>query len=143
MAGEVPTPTTRSFGEDLRRLRALVGRTGSLAGRQAADATAALVQRDVELAAEVARRNAELDRLEREIDAFCIRLVALLQPVAADLRLIVAALKLGHDPERIGDHAANTAGMAQDAARGETFPSAGPKADASASVVARPPGAAA
>ena len=143
MAGDVPTPTTRSFGEDLRRLRALVGRTGSLAGRQAADGTAAPVQRDVEPAAEVARRNAELDRLEREIDAFCNRLLALLQPVAADLRLIVAALKVGHDPERIGDHAANIAGMAQDAAHGETFPPAGPKADTSASVLARPPDGAA
>ncbi len=113
MTGEAattaPLHTLRSYDEELRRLRDMLARMGGLAERQVADATAALVERDTELAAEVVQRDAELDRMEREIEAFCVRLLALRQPVAQDLRLVIAALKISHDLERIGDYARNGA----------------------------------
>jgi phosphate transport system protein len=111
MAGEatMPAHTVRSYDEDLRRLRDMVARMGGLAERQVADATAALVRRDTELASEVVQRDAQIDQLEREIEAFCVRLLALRQPMAQDLRLIVAAMKVSHDLERIGDYARNGA----------------------------------
>jgi phosphate transport system protein len=101
--------TVRAYGEELRRLRELVARMGGLAERQVADATTALVRRDAELATDVMARDAEIDALEREIEEFCIRLLALRQPVGQDLRLVIAALKISHAIERIGDYARNAA----------------------------------
>jgi phosphate transport system protein len=82
---------------------------GGLAERQVADATRALVRRDTTLAAEVVSRDAQIDALEREVEAFCVRLLALRQPMAADLRVVIAAMKASNDIERIGDYAANAA----------------------------------
>ncbi|HWL83596.1 MAG TPA: phosphate signaling complex protein PhoU [Roseomonas sp.] len=99
----------RSYEEQLKRLRELVARMGGLAERQVADAVTALIRRDVELASEVIGRDGEIDALETEIENFCVRLLALRQPMAADLRLIVAAMKISTDIERIGDYARNAA----------------------------------
>jgi phosphate transport system protein len=101
--------TVRAYAEELRRLRELVARMGGLAERQVADAVTALVRRDAELATEVMARDAEIDGLEREIENFCIRVLALRQPVGADLRLVVSVLKISHEIERIGDYARNAA----------------------------------
>ncbi|BDG72970.1 phosphate signaling complex protein PhoU [Roseomonas fluvialis] len=99
----------RSYDEDLRKLRDLTARMGGLAERQVADATRALVRRDTALAAEVVSRDAQIDALEREVEAFCVRLLALRQPMAADLRVVIAAMKASNDIERIGDYARNAA----------------------------------
>ena len=101
--------TVRSYGEDLRRLRETIVRMGGLAERQVADAALALVRQDTDLAAEVVQRDAAIDALEREVESFCVRLVALRQPMGADLRLIIACLKISHGLERIGDYARNAA----------------------------------
>jgi phosphate transport system protein len=105
----MPEHIVRSYDEELRRLRDMITRMGGLSELQVADSTNALLERDSDLAEEVVRRDAQLDALEREIETFCIRLIALRQPVGADLRLIVAALKVSHDLERIGDYARNGA----------------------------------
>ena len=99
----------KSYEEELRRLRELIARMGGLAERQVADSAYALVRRDPDLAAEVVGRDAPIDALEREVDNYCVRLLALRQPMAADLRFIVAALKISQDIERIGDYARNVA----------------------------------
>jgi phosphate transport system protein len=99
----------RSYDEQLRKLRDMVARMGGLAERQVHDSTQALIRRDAALAAEVVTRDAALDQMEREIEAFAVRLLALRQPVASDLRFIVAAMKVSHDLERIGDYARNGA----------------------------------
>ncbi len=105
----MPEHTVRSYEEELRRLRDMLVRMGGLAERQVADATGALVRRDTDLAAEVVQRDIQLDALEREVDGFSVRLLALRQPVGGDLRLVVAAMKICHDLERIGDYARNAA----------------------------------
>lgn len=105
----MPEHTVRSYEEDLKRLRDMIVRMGGLAERQVAEAAQSLVDRDSELASEVVQRDVQIDQLEREIEAFCVRLLALRQPVGADLRLIVAAMKISHDLERIGDYARNGA----------------------------------
>lgn len=99
----------RSYDEDLRKLRDMIARMGGLAERQVADTTRALVRRDSELAGQVVQRDAQIDQLEREVEAFCVTLLALRQPMAADLRLILACMKASNDLERIGDYAANAA----------------------------------
>jgi phosphate transport system protein len=105
----MPEHTVRSYEEELRRLRDMILRMGGLAERQVAESGEALVERDSDLAAEVVQRDAQLDALEREVEALCVRLLALRQPMGADLRLIVAAMKICHDLERIGDYARSAA----------------------------------
>jgi phosphate transport system protein len=109
MPQDQPDHIVRSYDEQLRRLRDMVARMGGLAERQVHDATIALVRRDVALAADVVGRDAALDALEREVEAFCIRILATRQPMASDLRFIVAAMKVAHNLERIGDYARNGA----------------------------------
>lgn len=98
-----------SYGEDLKRLREMIARMGGLAERQVADSALALVRRDSDLAAEVVMRDAQLDAMEREVEQYAVRLLALRQPMAADLRLIIACMKISQDLERIGDYARNGA----------------------------------
>ncbi|MFN6954334.1 MAG: phosphate signaling complex protein PhoU [Acetobacteraceae bacterium] len=109
MNENLPQHVIKSYDEDLRQLRDMIARMGGLAERQVADSTYALTRRDPELAAVVVERDAEIDRLQREVEAFAIRLIALRQPVASDLRVIVGALKIANDIERIGDYAKNDA----------------------------------
>ncbi len=99
----------KSYDEQLKRLRELVVRMGGLAERQLADAATALIRRDADMAGEIIGRDHDIDQLEHEIETFCIQLLALRQPVAQDLRFIVACLKVSHNLERIGDYAANAA----------------------------------
>ena len=79
---------------------------------QVALAAAAMVDRDTTAATRAVEDDPKVDALEREVEQFVIRLLALRQPMASDLRLIVAALKITGDLERIGDYAANV-GQAQ------------------------------
>lgn len=69
----------------------------------------AYVERDEEMAQEVEQRDVEIDHQEVEVEEECLKVLALHQPVATDLRFIVAALKINNDLERIGDMAVNIA----------------------------------
>jgi phosphate transport system protein len=109
MNENMPQHVIKSYDEDLRHLRDMIARMGGLAERQVADSTYALTRRDPDLASVVVERDAEIDALQREIEAFAIQLIALRQPVASDLRQIVGALKIANDLERIGDYAKNDA----------------------------------
>jgi phosphate transport system protein len=99
----------RSYDEELARLSHLIARMGGLAEAQFGDALSALVRRDSTLASQVIASDTQLDGLEQEVHAFTVRLLALRQPVAQDLRVIVAALKVSSELERIGDYATNVA----------------------------------
>ena len=109
MPNGLPQHIVRSYEEDLKRLREMIARMGGLAERQVADSAEALIRRDTDLAAEVVQRDLQLDEMEREVEQFCVRLLALRQPMAADLRMIVACMKISQDLERIGDYARNGA----------------------------------
>jgi phosphate transport system protein len=99
----------RSFDEKLRDLRGRVLAMAATAEAQVSDAVRALLTRDRMLAAQVTGRDPALDRMEREIEEAVVLLLALRQPVAIDLRGVVAALKIAKDLERIGDHAKSVA----------------------------------
>ena len=98
-----------SFEADLRKLRDLIAEMGGLVETELAEATTALHDRDADLAARVVEFDVQVDAKERLIEQFAIRVLALRQPVANDLRQVVAALKITTDLERIGDYAANMA----------------------------------
>ncbi len=99
----------KSYEAELKRLRDLLVEMGGLVEAQLASAAVAILEQDVDAAAKTVEQDPAVDALEREVEQFVIRLLALRQPVAQDLRQIVAALKLSSDLERIGDYAANVA----------------------------------
>ena len=74
----------------------------------------AVLDRDEELAREVEKRDLDIDQREIEVEEECMKTLALHQPVAVDLRLIIATLKINNDLERIGDMAVNIAHKARD-----------------------------
>lgn len=78
-----------------------------------AGAVEALLQRDVEKAAQVISGDRRIDAMENEIEEQVVRLLATQQPMARDLRLLMAALKIANDLERVGDHAVNIAQSAE------------------------------
>lgn len=99
----------RSFAEELHRLSSLITQMGGMAEAQVEAAVQAVIRRDSDLAQQVVAGDARIDAYERQIDAEAVRLLALRQPMAQDLREIVSALKIGADLERVGDYAANIA----------------------------------
>ena len=99
----------KSYEQELIRLRDLLVEMGGLVEAQVASATVAVVEQNIEAATRTVEQDPAVDALEREVESFVIRLLALRQPVAGDLRQIVAALKMTSDFERIGDYAANVA----------------------------------
>jgi len=76
------------------------------------DAIRALLERDLDAAKVIMKRDDRIDQMEVEIEEECLKIFALYQPVAIDLRYIVAFMKLNNDLERIGDLATNIAGRA-------------------------------
>jgi phosphate transport system protein len=76
---------------------------------QVQSAVQAVINRDEALAREIVERDLKIDHLEVEVEEECLKTLALHQPVAADLRLIISALKINSDLERIGDMAVNIA----------------------------------
>jgi phosphate transport system protein len=101
--------TVRAYDEELEGLTAELSRMGGLAEVEVVDAIRAIARRDVALAQGVIDRDARLDEIEAEIERRAIRLIALRQPVADDLRRTLAALKISMNLERCGDLAKNIA----------------------------------
>ena len=113
-----------AYDEDLSELERIVAEMGGLAEVQLADAITALTRRDPELAARVIKRDEQLDEMELEIHERTIRLLALRQPMAADLRITLAALKISSSLERIGDYSKNIAKRAVLLSRSPNLPDA-------------------
>lgn len=99
----------RSYDEELKTLKDTVVRMGGMAETLLTSAIQAVVKRDSELARRTVDSDALIDALEQDIDNLCMRLLALRQPMAGDLREIIAALKISSDIERIADYGANVA----------------------------------
>ena len=99
----------KAYDEELQKLSNTIVEMGGLAESQLGTAIEAVAARDSELAGRVLEGDHKVDQLERDLDNLAIRLLALRQPVARDLREIFAALKIGSDLERIADYAANVA----------------------------------
>lgn len=92
-----------AYHKDLHKLREEILKMGSLVGKTIGDAVLSLKNRDVELAQKVIDMDKEIDVLDHSIEENCMRLLALQQPMARDLRLIISVLKMSIDLERIGD----------------------------------------
>jgi len=96
--------------EQLKKKILALGTTVETSVRQA---VSAVERRDSRLAERIILRDKEIDQLEVDLEEDCLKILALYQPVAIDLRFIVAVLKINNDLERIGDLSANLAERAQ------------------------------
>ena len=105
----MPEHTVKRYDQELNQMTDTILRMGGMVEQQLAKAITALITRDPELATTVIADDKPIDQLEHEIDQLVMRLLALRQPMAVDLRLITASLKISSDLERIGDYAANVA----------------------------------
>ncbi len=99
----------RAFDRDLEAIEALIMKMGGLVEAAILDAARALKTRDVALAEQVRAQDRLIDALEEEVNAEAARLIALRQPAAGDLRLILSVMKIAGNLERIGDYAKNLA----------------------------------
>ena len=99
------------FDRQLLELNNELIRMGGLIERAIELAISALIKQDVDRAKEAIKFDEEIDNQEKVIESLCMKLLLQQQPVAKDLRLISAALKMITDMERIGDHAADISEM--------------------------------
>lgn len=106
---EEPTTVRRHFDQDLETLRGDLLKMGSIAEEMIHYAVKTLVERNAAYIEKVREGEGRVNRLHIDIDDQCLRLIALHQPAARDLRLIAAVLKINSDLERIGDQAVNIA----------------------------------
>jgi phosphate transport system protein len=97
------------FDEELTHLKGLILKMGGLVESSIKDSVKSLVERNDELAKAVIERDHEINALDVQIDEECIRLIALMQPMASDLRFLTTAMKITTDLERMGDNAVNIA----------------------------------
>lgn len=101
--------TVKSFEEELEAISTNIAQMGGLAEAVVAGAIDAMVKRDAQLAEQMVLEDHRIDELEQEVETRAVRMIALRQPMADDLRLGIAAIKIASDLERIGDLAANIA----------------------------------
>ena len=99
----------KSYETELNRLRALMTEMGGMVENQVELAIQGVIQRDANAATRAIDADPAVDAMEHEAEQFVIRMLALRQPMAQDLRQIVSSLKMTTDLERIGDYAANVA----------------------------------
>lgn len=97
------------FDQQLMQLNEMLVHTGELCERAISQTMVALSGCSDEIARKVIRADAHIDRMERDIEHLCLKLLLQQQPVAGDLRRVSAALKMITDMERIGDQAADIA----------------------------------
>ncbi len=110
---------TRHVVRQIDNLKQRILYVGTLVEEAIANAISALINRDAALADKIIANDAVIDRMEVEVEEECLKILALYQPVANDLRFVVATLKINNDLERMGDLAKNVAKRVAFIARAE------------------------
>jgi len=103
----------RHFEQEIEKLKTLLIKMSSLAEEAIAKSIRAMLEKQPAMAQQVVDQDSAINSMEVEIDRAVVDLLALQQPVASDLRFILAASKINNDLERIGDHAVNLAESAR------------------------------
>src|SRR5580765_602568 len=109
MSGKMSEHTVKAFSEKLEGLSAAIAQMGGLAEAQFANAVDAIARRDTALAENAVGGDKRIDELQQDIEDRALKLLALRQPMAVDLRETLAAIKIASELERIGDLAKNIA----------------------------------
>src|SRR5262245_6725642 len=112
---------SQHFLREIETLKKKILTVGAVVEERIAQAITAVVKHDAALAQQVAEGDDEIDEMEVEVEEDCLKILALYQPVAIDLRFVVGVLKINNDLERMADHAVNIARRAEYLA---TYPNA-------------------
>lgn len=120
--GEFTQHISRQFNEELEEVRSHLLTMGGLVEKQVIEAVDALVNADSAKAMDVLSVEKKINAMELAIDEECTRIIALRQPAASDLRLLVAATKVNIDLERVGDEASKVAKMSIELAEDSVLP---------------------
>lgn len=99
----------KHFQRELDKIKKMILSLGALVEQRVHRIKIAIEERDVDLAKEIRFLDHEIDEMEVEIEEECLKIIALHQPVAADLRFLIAVIKINNDLERIGDQVVNIA----------------------------------
>jgi phosphate transport system protein len=97
------------FIRELDNIKKMILSLGAMAEERVRLAVAAVENKDAEAAQRVIKTDYEIDEMEVEVEETCLKVLALHQPVAVDLRFLIAVIKINNDLERIGDQAVNIA----------------------------------
>ena len=108
---------SQHFLREIDTLKKKILTVGAVVEERIAQAITAVVKHDAALAQQVAEGDDEIDEMEVEVEEDCLKILALYQPVAIDLRFVVAVLKMNNDLERMADTAVNIARRAEYLAR--------------------------
>jgi phosphate transport system protein len=100
---------TKHFIRELEKMKKMILSLGAMAEERVHMASKAIRNKDVIIAEKIIKSDYELDEMEVEIEEECLKILALYQPVAIDLRFLIAMIKINNDLERIGDEAVNIA----------------------------------
>ena len=100
---------TKHFRRELKKIKKQILTLGSMVEELVQMAVIAVENQDAELANQIIKKDLEIDEKEVEIEEDCLKVLALHQPVAIDLRFLIAVIKINNDLERIGDQAVNIA----------------------------------
>jgi len=112
---------TTHFVRELEKLKKKILSLGALVEERVYLAIKAIESKDPDLATRIIRSDYEIDETEVEIEEECLKVLALHQPVAIDLRFIIAVIKINNDLERIGDEAVNIAERIQSMAKRSNY----------------------
>ena len=99
----------RHFHKELDKIKKMILSLGAIVEERVRRIASAVTERDAEMAQEIIRTDYEVDEMEVEIEEECLKIMALHQPVAIDLRFLVAVIKINNDLERIADETVNIA----------------------------------
>ena len=100
---------TKYFQKELEKIKKRILSLGSLVEERVRIVTKAIEERNADTAQDIIRLDYEIDESEVEVEEECLKILALHQPVAIDLRFLIAVIKINNDLERIGDQAVNIA----------------------------------
>jgi phosphate transport system protein len=100
---------TKHFHRELEKIKQRILALGALVEERVQMARTAVDEKDAALAQKIIMNDFEIDEMEVEVEEECLKVLALHQPVAVDLRFLVAVIKINNDLERIGDQAVNIA----------------------------------
>ncbi|MEW6670305.1 MAG: phosphate signaling complex protein PhoU [Thermodesulfobacteriota bacterium] len=111
---------TKHFQKELEKIKKLILSLGAMAEEGVRMAIKAIELKDAEIARKIILDDFKIDEMEVDIEEECLKVLALHQPVAVDLRFIVAVIKINNDLERIGDEAVNIAERVESLAKRKT-----------------------
>ncbi|MBU3901922.1 MAG: phosphate signaling complex protein PhoU [Candidatus Thermoplasmatota archaeon] len=101
------------FQRELEKIKKMILSLGAMVEERVRMAVKAIELRDANLAEKIIKSDYEIDELEVEVEEECLKILALYQPVAIDLRFLIAVIKINNDLERIGDEVVNIAHRVQ------------------------------